>query len=435
MGFFGSYKFPNWANFGRGAVGKKSLRGHISPFQFSRFKHDIQGWKAAIDEMELGYYPQRIKAQRIYMDTVLNGHIESCLNRRYNLTLLKDFGFFRGETINQETTELFKTKWFYDLMKYALEARMFGYSLIEFGDIVNNSFPNLTIIPRENVSPDRKVVTSIIYQLQGEEFTDPKNPYYNWTLYVDTPSDRGTSPCGYGLLYKVANYEIFLRNILGQNANYNELFAQPLRWAKSAKMEGEEYEQLCQAMEEMGSQGWIVTDLTDEIQLLEAKGNGQGYKTYADFEKRLEQKISKVLLGHADALDSIPGKLGGNQDGEVSPVAQALEDLETVESRFIEQLVNDQLIPKLIAIGFPIPEGLVFKFKNDKEKEEIRDKENANNKVVADIFKTIKDAGGKPDWAYFTERTGIQVTEAPEPEPAPPMTGIKNKLEGLYGRV
>lgn len=55
--------------------------------------------------------------------------------------------------------------------------------------------------------------------------------------------------------------------------------------------------------------------------------------------------------------------------------------------------------------------------------------------MVADIFKTIKDAGGKPDWAYFTERTGIQVTEAPEPEPAPPMTGIKNKLEGLYGRV
>ena len=422
---------PSWM--GGSSKSSKHISRNISPSQFLRYKHDLQGWKDAITEMEQAYYPQRVKAQRIYMDTVLNGHVDACLNRRYNLTLLKDFGFFNGETENTEIIELFKTKWFYELMKYGLEARMFGYSLIEFGDLVDNSFPDLRLVIRENVSPDRLIVSRFTYGITGEQFTDPKSEFYDWTVYVDSPSDKGTSICGYGLLYKVAAYEILLRNLLGANANYNDLFGQPIRWAKSSKMEGKEYDELCRAMDEMGQEGWIITDPTDEIELIESKSGGNGYKTYADFEKRLEQKISKVLLGHADALDSTPGKLGAAQGGDKSPVAQALEDLETTDSRFMEYFINDIVIPKLINLGFPIPVGIKFKFKNDKEKEEIKEKENNNNKLVADVFKIISDAGGDPDWKYFTERTGISVSKSAEVKPL--SKDVTNKLRNIYGKL
>lgn len=435
--------FPKISNFasylpaflGGSPKSPKHISRTIAPNQFLRYKHDIQSWKDAITEMEQATYPFRVKAQRIYMDTVLNGHVDACLNRRYNLTLLKDFGFFNGEVENEEVSELFRTKWFFELMKYGLEARFYGYSLIEFGDLVNNAFPDLRLVIRENISPDRRCVSRFTYGIQGEEFDNPESEYYNWTAYIDSPSDKGTSICGYGLLYKIAGYEILLRNLLGANANYNDLFGQPIRWAKSAKLEGKEYDALAQAMDEMGQEGWIITDPMDEIELIESKSGAQGYKTYGDFEKRLEQKISKVILGHADALDSVPGKLGGGQ-GDKSPVSQALEDLETIDSRFLEYFINDIIIPKLIVIGFPIPVGLVFKFKNDKEIEEIESRENDNNKLVSDIFKTIKDAGGDPDWKYFKERTGITVEKTKEVETnIQTSQSVTNKLDRLYGKL
>jgi hypothetical protein len=48
----------------------------------------------ALHEAEQEWYPQRVKLQQLYQDTVLNAHIEACMNKRKGLTLLKDFGFF-----------------------------------------------------------------------------------------------------------------------------------------------------------------------------------------------------------------------------------------------------------------------------------------------------------------------------------------------------
>ena len=420
----------------------KNLNRSISPVNFTRIKHDIASWRDAISEMELAYFPHRVKTQRIYMDTVLNGHVDACMKRRMNLTMLKDFCFYNGEKEDKDSTELFKSKWFYEFMRYSLEANFHGYSLISLGDIENNSFPNLQLVKRENVSPDRLMVGSFIYAINsGIHFMDESQKddagqsYYDWTVWVDTPSDKGTSNCGYGILYKIAYYEILLRNLTGFNANYVELYGQPIRWAKTNKLEGDEYDALADAMDQMGESASIITDTQDEITLLESNGTGTGYKSYDNFEKRLEQKISKVILGHSDALDSTPGKLG-NQDGEESMAAQALEDIETVDSRFIENVVNDTLIPKLIKIGYPIKQGLVFKFKNDKEKQEIRIQKDKSNAVTAGYVLQLANAGYKPDAKWLSEFMDVPLVEKEQTPATEPLNQeIQAKLKNFYGKV
>lgn len=411
-----SISFPG---FGKGHTGKRNLNSLIAAFQFTRLKHDIGGWRQAIGEMEQAWFPHRVKAQRIYIDTVVNSHVHSCLERRYDLVLLKEYGLYAGEECDEKQTELLRAEWVTNLMKYALEADPFGYSLISLGDIVDNKFPNLTLVPRENISPDREQLCSIVYQVSGEQFNDPTNEIYNWCIWVNTPSDKGTSKCGYGLLYKVANLEIFLRNLLGSNANYNERYGQPMRHAKSTKLDGPEYDQLVAAVRDAGENSWVVTDPTDEIIFIEAKGGGagQGFKTYDNFETRLEKKISNVFLGHPDALHSTAGKIGGNQDGDNSAVQQALEDLETKLCTRIENLFNDQVIPKLLAIGFPIQPGLKFRFKNDKEKEEIRKKQDESLQATATAVKTFSDAGYEVAEKWLQEHTGIEITKKQEPKP------------------
>jgi hypothetical protein len=136
-------------------------------------------------------------------------------------------------------------------------------------------------------------------------------------------------------------------------------------------------------------------------------------------------------------MDSIVGKLGSGQN-EDSPTAVALRNKQTTLMRKMEHLVNTELIPRLRALGIKVPNGLVFEFSNDYEKEEYRNKVDASNKVTAEIFQTIKNAGGKPDWAYFTERTGIPVMEAPIIAPVQKQQfkeSIQNKLNKIYSHT
>lgn len=424
----------------------------ISPVQFERIRHDMQMWREAGSEAENAWYPQRVKMQRMFMDTVLNEHIEACINRRKNLTTLRKFKICNeAGDVDEEATKLFKATWFRNFQSYAIDALLHGYNLITLGDIIKDAFPNLSFVKRQNVSPDRLVVTNFVYSISGAPFLNPdyvidgKKPV-DWTVYITTPTETGAGACGYGLLYKIAKAEIILRNNTGQNSDYNETFGQPVRKGSTNKV-GSERDTFEMALKTMGSNAYILLDEgSDTLDLVADAGRGSAHKTYSDLEERLEKKISKVLLGHADALDSTPGKLGAGQDGEESPVGSALKDTQTSDAEFLQPIINEQLIPKMRNLGFVIADGLHFEYVNDAEKEEFRAKEDESNKATADLMKTIKDAGGEPDWDWFSERTGMDVKKAEPPQPvamqfgqngnAPaPGIGKENKIAALQRQL
>jgi hypothetical protein len=348
------------------------------------------------------------------------------MTRRKNLTLLKDFKLCNdaGEE-NELVTKMFKKSWFNLYCSYVLDAQFFGYSLISLGDLVNDEFPKLTTIRRFNVSPDRLNVTSYVYALSGAQFMD--DPYRLWNVYVPTSTEVGISLCGYGLLYKAAMYEIICRNTLGFNMDAAELYGMPIRKGTTSKTNEDERALFEKALAQMGSAGYILMDTMDELELVESSGSGQGFKIYESLETRCEKKISKILLGHADALDSTAGKLGGGQ-GEDSPVSQALENIQTVDSRFLENNINTELLPRLREMGILIPDDLHFEIKNDQEREELRRREDTSNKLTADIAQVMKNAGLQMDAAYFEERTGIP-TEKAAPDN---LTKVQNRLRELY---
>lgn len=393
--------------------GRRNLSSIISPVQLQRIRQDFQSWREAVSEAELAWYPQRVKMQRIFVDTVLNGHVESCMELRKDLTKLREFKLCdQNGKENEDVTKLFKQKiWFSNFVGYALDAQAYGYTLIKLDDIVQDAFPKLSIIRRWNVSPDRYNVTVFVYSLTGVDFRE--YPYRPWHVYVPTPSDHGVSPCGYGYLYKVALYEIVCRNLLGQNVTFTELYSQPYRVGKTPKTEETEREDMSNALSSMGSNGWAVIDTDEVIEFIETNLGGTGWQGYENLEKRCEAKISKIILGHADALDSIPGKLGN--DGEESPAEKAKKAKQAKDSKFIEALVNEELIPRMREMGVNIPDELHFEYKNDDEKEEVRKKEDKSNLATATIAKTMKDAGMEMDAAYFSERTGIPAKKIETP--------------------
>lgn len=409
---------------------ERDLRNYISPVQLQRLRHDVAMWRDCTQESELAYFPQRVKMQRMFIDTIFNGHTYACIKRRKQLTLLREWEFKNeaGE-VSENNEKIFDKKWFADLLEYILDARFFGYSLVALGDLVDGGFPDLSIIRRANVSPDRLNVTHLIYALSGAEFMD--EPYVDWHVWIPTVSENGISKCGYGLLYNVALYEIICRNLLGANADAAELYGMPVRVGTTSKTDEIERAEYANALANMASSGWILKDTLDELDLLESKGNGQGFKIYADLEQRCEKKISKIILGHADALDSTAGKLGGGQ-GEDSPVAQALRDIRAEDASFVENIVNTILIPKLIKLGLKIDTSYSFCFTNNEDKEWEEKEQLENNKKISDIALTMKNAGLQMDAKYFDDVTGIPTTPVTVAPSMPFTNRIKNKLETLY---
>lgn len=451
---------PTWGGKTQQVDGKsnnyvRNLSRYIAPNQLARMKQDIQTWREAGSEMEQAWYPNRVKTQRIYMDTVLNGQVSACMDRREKLTTLKKYRIVNKNTRveDEEASKIIKKKWFRKLMKYHVESKAFGYSLVYLDDLVDGNFPKMSIVRRHNVSPDRLNVTQYVYSLSGAPFME--EPYVDWHCWMPTPTDLGISNCGYGYLYKVAPYEIFMRNVLSQNIDATENFGMPTRVGKTNKAaESEERGIFEQALAEMGSAGYILMDtIGDTIELMESKSLGNGYKIYESLDARLQKIISKIILGHSDALDSVPGKLGN--DSEESPAQKAMNDVATVDMDDFTDYCNNELLPKLINLGFPFNDTHEFEFDNNEETEEALEKEDESNLRLATIFKMVKDAGGENDWPAFEKRTGWKVEKAEVPVPlmpgapgapkpngtkpaevAPPAkkkTDVKARLEEIYG--
>lgn len=425
-------KIKNWFSFGQvnatevkaPADSEKHLSQTVIPIRLARIKQDMLTWRTAIDEAERPFNPFRVQLQQLYIDTIIDGHVKACMDRRKDLTTLRDWQIVnsKGEP-NEEVAKLLNKTWFNRFLIHSLDALFYGYSLIELGDITDNQFKDIKVTKRWNVSPDRYVVANMAYNLNGVPFRD--EPWADWHVYVSTTNDIGTSDCGYGMLYEVGLYQIFLRNLLGFNGDFLELFGQPIRVGKTNKIEESERGEFAQALSEMGSAGWILLDaIDDQIELIESGNVGSSWQAYANFETRLQKIISKIILGHADAMDSVPGKLGAQQ-GEDSPVDKALNAKQAKDGFFMADVVNTELLPRLKKLGFPIPEDCIFEFKNDHEIHE-------NNNKTADLAVKIKQAGLQMDPAYFEEQTGIKLSEVAAPQ-APGLTpSVKDKLKNLY---
>lgn len=422
-------------------VGSTSMR---IPLQ--RIVQTIGNWKTSIDEAEY-YIPHRVKMQQLYNTLIDEPHVAAAMSRRFDLTLLRDFEVFCGNDRETEiwTEYLKNASWFNDYQRMGLTALARGYSLVSLGNIVSNesminALPEIKMLEHSQISPDRLNFVPVVYQTIGVNFTEP--PYREWHVWFTTTPEIGNGACGYGFLNKCAMPAILLRANLTDNANYNEKFGMPVVWGKTSKddtAQSTDRTDFFNQLRSMGSASTFVTDLTDELEFLESK-SGQGYKTYADLETRCQKLISKVILGHADVLDSIPKRSGsaeGNSQTPTTPVAAALADIQGKDGKYMTPY-NNQLIRLLRFHGVPLPKSATFRYKNDDEEEQADLRRYERIQSFATIAKTAKDAGIQISPEVFETETGLKCEAIEIPKPTLPKQTetlskeVKNKLELLY---
>lgn len=364
---------------------------HIVPQQLYRTRQDIQTWRLALSVAEQTYTPNRTELYRGYQDALLDAHVRTVIDQRHAEVLAKPFEIVNeeGEPI-EEWTNKFNRNAMFEIYKQVLTSIEWGFTLIQLCNIEDDTFEDSKIVRREYVNPELGIVKEHPSSIEGISFEEGK--FSAWTLPVGDKKDLG-------LLLSIMPLYIYKKNSVGSWAEFNELFGQPTRILKTDDYENRETK--LDEMANMGAHPYAVISKDEEL-LLDSANTGSGYKSFEDYNKYLDAQISKCVLGQTMTTDD------GSSQSQANVHADTMSVRTMADTWFLEATVNDKLIPKMRALGVPVPQGARFKVV-DKEKLSSGDK---FQRVI-----DLKNAGFSVPNDWITEEFNIPLEDIPAPAP------------------
>ena len=374
------------------------------PTQLYRSRQDISQWRAALTSAESIYSPQRYLLYRCYNDIVLDAHLTAAINQRKNLTLSKEFEVKVNDEEDEELCKLIKTKWFRDFLDYSLDSIFYGYSLIQFDSLVEDTFKAVELIPREYVKPEFHIVTNSYADLEGADYLE--NPYKNWCIGVGRERDLG-------LLMKAAPLVIWKKNALGAWAEYAEVFGVPLRIGKTNVRDEETRANMEGFLKNLGTSSYGVFDTDDLIEIVDS-GKSDAYQVFDMMIARCNSEISKLILGQTATMDE------KSFVGSAEVQERVLKNVAFNDEFFIEGVLNYQLVPMMQRLGI-FPPNTKIKVETEEELSLLD-----QSKIDIELIKTGKFTFSAE---YLDEKYGSEVIEVMEQNS---VENIKNRLDNLY---
>ena len=316
-------------------------------------EHDLSNWRMACQMARNVDNPNRCRLYDVYADVELDGHVTGTAGQVNDYVKARSFKLVKenGDT-DEDAAKLFDRLWFKDLLDYILHAHYWGHYLIELGDISTDingrmTYNGVMLIPRKHVIPEKGVVTREPGEdwHNGISFRDA--PYTDWLIEVGKP-DR------LGLYEKCALHTISKKYASVFWDTFAEMFGIPIRIATTSIRDDKEKQKVANMMENMGSKAWGVFDNETEIKLVESN-KSDSYNVYDKRIERANSELSKIILHQTMTID----------DGSSLSQSQTHQDVlkHLVESLcdIIRDVVNNQLLPRMVRHGFPV-KGLSFEW-------------------------------------------------------------------------
>lgn len=314
-----------------------------------RSRKDITDWRRAINMAENKDMPRRIMLLNLYDDIVLDNHLYAQIQTRVLKVLGLRFKIADNKTKKEinEKTDLFLKQWFYKFINMAMQSILYGHSLIQIDNIVNGEIGDISLVPRRHIRPELGIYC--IKQLDDSGITYRTPEYSNWLIEVGDSYDLG-------LLMKAVPNVLWKKNAQMCWSEYCEIFGMPLRVGKTNTRSNDDLDRIESQLQRMGSAAYAVLQAGETVEFIEST-KGDAYNVYNQLVERCNSEISKLILGQT--LTSDTGKSGTRAQGEVHE--RVGDAITRADLMFIEHVVNDKLLPVLIAQGYPL-QGCYFEF-------------------------------------------------------------------------
>lgn len=332
---------------------RKSLVMMLNQQTQSLTKQDVARWRRAWAMALNIENPKRGALYSIYTDTLVDLHLTGCFVQRYHKTLLKAFVIVdKNGKEDKETLKIFKSKWFHHFLLRALESIGWGHSLIQLDDVIIDAngvmkFSDVELVPREHVCPEYGVLLRDRSDSPDQGIPYREGALADWCVEVGDSHDLG-------LLLKCAPQALGKKNMTTYWDVFGEIFGMPMRVGTTTSQNPADRKQIEVMLEEMGAAGWALFPEGTTIEIKESS-RGDAYNVYDRRIDRANSEMSKGVLGQTMTIDN------GSSQSQSETHLEVFENICAADARLIEYVVNDDLIPKMIRLGFPLA-GLTFKW-------------------------------------------------------------------------
>ena len=364
-------------------------------------RQDMQDWRHAWQLAINVDNPNRQRLYDIYRDALVDLHLSGCIEQRKGFVMSRSFKLVdaKGKE-NEEAKHYFDQSWFKQLLKHAHDSVNWGHSLIELGDITTDGdgcicYSGVTLIPRKHVIPEYgRVVPQLgMDWTSGIEYREP--PFCDWLIEAGLPDDLG-------LLLKAATQTIAKKNMLAFWDTFGEIFGMPMRIARTTSRDPKEHAQLMSMLDASGTKLSMVTTTETEIEFKET-AKGDAYNVYNQRVDRANSELSKLIIGQTMTIED------GSSLSQSQTHLEVFENLVESDRDMLRDIVNNQLIPRMVKHGFPI-KGLRFEW--DDAVDYTPEQQVAYETMIADRYEV--------DPTYFAEKYSMPVGERRQATPVTP---------------
>jgi hypothetical protein len=357
----------------------------VRPIQ--RRTQDIGAWRVAMRSAE-ATVPRRTDLYDLYEDIMLDGHLQSVVEKRILSVTNADWVFLDKEDREIEfMQEWIDTPDFETVVSEILNSKLWGYTMLEF-DFTENGKWGVYLIPRKHMRPKAGMVA---FEQSADFGVNIREGVYSTTvLEAGKENDLGK-------LLSACQYVIYKRGNFGDWAQFAEIFGQPLIDAVWDGYDESQRLLLLKALEEMGGGGQIVRPAGTTLQFVQGGANNPTGDLYNNLINACNAEMSKLILGQTETTESSAssGYAQASQHGETE------NDINANDRKYVRRILNIRFKRILEENGVDTQGGR-FKIRN--EKEEIISKK---DKLDMDI--RMKNEGGIPiSDDHFYETYGVE---------------------------
>lgn len=377
-------------------------------------RSDIKNWRDAWQWAINVDSPNRRYLYDIYRDVDIDLHLSGCIKQREDFVMAKAFKIEDASgNANDEALHYFRQSWFRQLCRYALDSIFWGHSLIELGDLTTDGdgcpcYNGVRLIPRKYVIPEYGRVITDLGQDWRTGIDYHAAPFTDWLIEAGQPDDLG-------LFLKAATQTIPKKNMLAFWDTFGEVFGMPMRIGHTTVRDDKELSKMERMMQNMGTEFWALFPEGTEIEVVEST-KGDAFNVYDKRVDRANSELSKLVIGQTMTIED------GSSLSQSQTHLEVLQNIIEADADMLEDIVNNQLIPRMVKHGFPL-KGLRFAW--DDSVDYTPEQQKAYEEMVLQHYDV--------DPKYFEEKYGMPCEKKELPAmlvPEPPTEPDDEKKKG-----
>lgn len=286
----------------------------------------------------------------VQQDAHLAGVLETLksqiLGERYMLASQNSKGRYIKDV--EETKKIQGTQ-FIKIIEGIVESKLYGYTGLYIDpsiDAETGKLHNVVSIERRNILPDqRRIVLRQSIWSPGWDFDDPK--YKDYYILINSGSlglFSATTPSILAKKFTMANY-----------VNFSHTYGQPIIHGKSESENSVDRQRLANDIASAAQNKVIVTGSGDEIDV-KAFTMSNSEQIFTGLISLVDKDVSNLILGSQSVAGEQQAYVGSAKTHE-----NIFRDRIEVYRDYIELVMNELIIPRLVKIGYIKP-GLEFKY-------------------------------------------------------------------------